>query len=110
MAIITRWRMPPESSCGYCDIRRAGSVMWTASSMARARSAALPTAAWMRMASLSCAPTVMTGLSDVIGSWKIIARSPPRNRRMARSDNVVSSRPASLTEPPRCRSEGESSA
>ena len=25
MAIITRWRMPPESSCGYCPMRRAGS-------------------------------------------------------------------------------------
>ena len=23
MAIITRWRMPPESSCGYCRMRRA---------------------------------------------------------------------------------------
>ena len=27
MAIITRWRMPPESSCGYWPMRRAGSVM-----------------------------------------------------------------------------------
>ena len=24
MAIITRWRMPPDSSCGYCSRRRAG--------------------------------------------------------------------------------------
>ena len=24
MAIITRWRMPPESSCGYCFSRRSG--------------------------------------------------------------------------------------
>ena len=38
MAIITRWRMPPENSCGYCLNRRSGSVMPTlvSSSMARA--------------------------------------------------------------------------
>ena len=31
MAIITRWRMPPESSCGYWARRRSGSEMRTAS-------------------------------------------------------------------------------
>jgi len=30
-----------------------------------------------RIASVSCAPALMTGLSEVIGSWKIIAISPP---------------------------------
>src|SRR6266849_1445340 len=37
IAIMTRWRMPPESSCGYCLRRRAGSAMPTRprSSMAR---------------------------------------------------------------------------
>ena len=30
MAIITRWRMPPESSCGYWRSRRSGSAMRTA--------------------------------------------------------------------------------
>ena len=24
IAIITRWRMPPDSSCGYCLTRRSG--------------------------------------------------------------------------------------
>ncbi len=146
MAITTRCRMPPESSCGYCRMRRAGSVMWTASSMARARASGdstVPTsereaaslmsasasanpagtlclapcpridapaeAPWVRMASVNCAPIVMTGLSDVIGSWKIIATSPPRSRRMARSGSVVSSRPASVMEPLRRRSEGDRS-
>ena len=36
MAIITRWRMPPESSCGYCVSRRAASGICTRSSSARA--------------------------------------------------------------------------
>ncbi|MCY1248375.1 hypothetical protein D9M72_617990 [compost metagenome] len=70
MAIITRWRMPPESSCGYCINRRAGSVMCTASSMRSATaSAAPPSDPWCsRIASVSCAPIDITGLSDVIGS------------------------------------------
>jgi hypothetical protein len=41
MAIITRWRMPPESSCGNCFSRLAGSVIWTASSMRSATASAL---------------------------------------------------------------------
>ena len=70
IAIITRCRMPPESSCGYCRKRRAGSLICTASSMSRARVSApsAPAAAWVRMASVSCAPIVMTGFSEVIGS------------------------------------------
>ena len=31
MAIMTRWRMPPDSSCGYCRSRRAASLTWTRS-------------------------------------------------------------------------------
>ena len=112
MAIITRWRMPPDSSCGYCPMRRAGSVMWTASSMARARASALsPSAApWVRMASVSCAPTVMTGLSEVIGSWKIIAISPPRTRAHRPLRQASSARARrGVIEPLRCFSEGDSS-
>jgi hypothetical protein len=30
-----------------------------------------------------CSPTVNTGFSEVIGSWKIIAMSAPRMPRMA---------------------------
>ncbi len=37
LAIITRWRMPPDSSCGYCRSRRAASGMRTRSSHSRAR-------------------------------------------------------------------------
>ena len=44
-------------------------------------------------------PTVITGLSDVIGSWKIIEMSLPRTRRIARSSSATRSRPPSFTEP-----------
>ena len=37
MAIITRWRMPPESSWGYCFMRFWTLLMPTISSMAMAR-------------------------------------------------------------------------
>ena len=45
IAIIARWRMPPENSCGYSSTRRAGSGMPTSpsSSIARARACALET-------------------------------------------------------------------
>ena len=36
IAIITRWRMPPENWCGYSFTRRAGTGMPTASSISRA--------------------------------------------------------------------------
>ena len=41
IAIITRCLMPPDSSCGYWPMRRPGSVICTASSIARARASAL---------------------------------------------------------------------
>ena len=47
-----------------------------------------------------CRPIVRTGLSDVIGSWKIIEMSLPRTERIARSSSVTRSVPASFTEPP----------
>ena len=36
IAIITRWHIPPESSNGYCGIRRSGAAMPTSSSIASA--------------------------------------------------------------------------
>ena len=40
MAIMTRWRRPPESWCGYCLSRLAAAVMPTCSSSSMARSRA----------------------------------------------------------------------
>src|SRR5215831_18932444 len=69
--------------------------------------------AWARL-TLSCSrtasaiwlPIVSTGLSEVIGSWKIIAMSLPRTARILSSPSASKSVPASLTEPPTMRPGG----
>src|SRR5204862_245895 len=52
-----------------------------------------------RNVSLIWAPIVMTGLSEVIGSWKIIEISLPRTSRIAASSSARMSLPSSLIEP-----------
>ena len=49
---------------------------------------------------------VITGLSDVIGSWKIIEISLPRTRRISSSLIFRRSRPASFTVPETMRPGG----
>ena len=80
MAIMTRWRMPPESWCGYSSTRLAGEGMPTSSSISIAirRARALSTLWCSRMASMIWSPMVKTGFSEVIGSWKIMEISLPR--------------------------------
>ena len=89
MAIITRWRMPPENSCGYMSNRRAASGMPTSSSMAmpRRRASASPMPLCSRSTSVIWREIFRNGLSEVIGSWKIIARS-------VAADLVQAARPA----------------
>ena len=103
MAIITRWRMPPESSCGYASIWRSGSGISTRRSNAMASlRAALPCSArCQRSTSPICVPTRMTGLSEVIGSWKIIAMSLPRSERISSPDSCSRSLSSSSTRPRR---------
>ena len=50
MAIMARWRMPPENSCGYILARLRASGMPTRSSISMARSKAsfLSSPSWMR--------------------------------------------------------------
>ena len=80
MAIMMRWRMPPESWCGYSFTRRSALGMCTSFSISTVLSMAarLPSPSWSLKASAICSPQVNTGLSDVIGSWKIIEISLPR--------------------------------
>src|SRR5439155_882206 len=108
IAIITRCRMPPESRWGWSRARRAGSGMPTSASSSTARSQASrrETGRWSRTASAIWLPTVSTGLSDVIGSWKIMARPAPRTARMSRSGSVRRSRPSKETLPPTMRPGG----
>jgi hypothetical protein len=80
IAIIARCRIPPESWCGYSFARCSGSGMPTRPSIWIVRaSACARVMSWCRIsASLIWRPIVITGFSDVIGSWKIIAIRLPR--------------------------------
>ena len=104
MAIITRWRIPPESWCGYSSTRWAGAGMPTRSrsSTARARASFLLRPWWRRSTSPICRPMVRTGFREVIGSWKIIAMSLPRIFPYALSSPPASSRVPSLIDPVMC--------
>ena len=112
MAIITRWRMPPDSWWGYCASRLSGSVMPTSvsSSMARARAAASVIFRWMSSGSMICRPMRSTGLSEVIGSWKIMAMSRPRSWRISSSERFSSSWPSKRMLPSDARGAGRQQA
>ena len=90
IAIITRWRMPPDSWWGYSLARRLASGMPTNESISTARAiAALRSRCRCRATtSAICSPTVKTGLSEVIGSWKIIAIALPRTSRRSFSGEL----------------------
>ncbi len=112
MAIITRWRIPPESWCGYSSKRRSGEGMRTRrrAAMAAARIALSEAVrSWARMASTIWAPALCTGLSEVMGSWKIIATCDPRTSRMADKASGRRSRPSSSTRPAATRPGGGTS-
>ena len=76
MAIITRWRMPPESSWGYMRYTPSLLAMPTSSRSSMVRrftsSLLLPSPSWRAMTSLSWSPMRKTGLRLVMGSWKIM--------------------------------------
>ncbi len=54
---------------------------------------------WMISGSMICRPILSTGLSEVMGSWKIMAISRPRMRRISSSESSSSSRPRKRTDP-----------
>ncbi|PLY57062.1 hypothetical protein HBH1_04692 [Herbaspirillum sp. BH-1] len=103
MAIITRWRMPPERLCGYSSTSCAARARPTRSSMASTRASiswrARPV--WMRSISASCSPMRCKGFREVIGSWKIMAISLPRMPRRASSSACSRSRPSKRIAPDR---------
>ena len=95
--------MPPDISCGYCSTRlvRVGDadqleqldrpLRWPACGACRGGGGST-SAIW--------APTVNSGLSDVIGSWKTIAISLPRTRASVASASRTSDWPFQRTSPP----------
>ena len=62
-----------------------------------------------RSASTSWSPTVMTGSSELVGSWKTIETRPPRTPRISASESARRSVPSSTTRPPTERATGGSS-
>ena len=100
IAIMTRWRMPPDSSCGYARsaARAAGDRDLL---QQRDRAPARPARRggwWAASPRRSARPTVMTGLSDVSGSWKIMAMRLPRIAQRARRGRAAPRR-RTRTEP-----------
>ena len=108
MAIITRWRMPPENWCGNAESRFSGLGMPTmpSSSIARLRASELVTFSCAWIVSTICSSTVSTGFRLDIGSWKIIAISRPRMSRISDSESGMRSSWSSDTEPPSIRPAG----
>ena len=75
MAIIARWRMPPENSCGYWRARRSAAGTRTARSRSTARANAGRGQAVVLRGDLGeLAPIRRVGLNEVIGSWKTMAK------------------------------------
>jgi hypothetical protein len=56
---------------------------------------------WASITSSICRPMVMTGLREVMGSWKIIAIRAPRSLRSAGSGSVSRSCPSKRMRPDR---------
>ncbi len=102
MAIMARWRMPPENSCGYSRTRRLALGIFTrsSSSTARLRASARLTPRRTRSCSSIWKPTVNTGFSADSASWKIMATLSPRTARRRSGDAVSSSSPRKRTDPP----------
>ena len=100
-AITTRWRMPPENSCGWSSMRRSGDSIPVSASSATARSRAsrAPTSACAAIVSTSCSPTVISGFRLVCGSWKIIEMRLPRSAWRASRSSPSMRRPSSRTSP-----------
>jgi hypothetical protein len=53
----------------------------------------------MSSGSMICSPIGRTGLSEVIGSWKIIEISRPRRSRIRSSSSINKSRPSKRMRP-----------
>ncbi len=108
MAIIARWRCPPDSSCGYARARRSAWSIPTRSSRSTAASSASlrPRPRWTCRGSATWRPIRITGFRAAIGSWKIIDIELPRCsiRRLSEAGNSRS--PARRISPVARRSSG----
>ena len=102
IAIMTRWAMPPDISCGKDLSRRSGSGMPTMRSSSLARSQAGPgfILRWSSSTSAIWRPTCQTGFSADVGCWKIIEMRSPRMCRSWSCDIFSRSVPSNRIWPP----------
>jgi hypothetical protein len=112
IAIIARWRIPPDNWWGYARAAHPGLGTPTKSSSSTARRCADSRRGrgcwWMRSASASWSPTRCTGVKACSGSWKTIAIRRPRIRANSLTGRPSSSSPRRRTEPPTRASAGAS--
>ena len=79
---MMRCRIPPENSCGYWRNRVGGMPICPSVSSDRARtSRSVSFVSCCSSVSRKWSSTRISGLSLVIGSWKIRPRSGPRSLR-----------------------------
>ncbi len=81
IAITTRWRMPPESSCGYERTRPRSIPTISSRSPARASASARRMRSWAWNMSTNWSPTRITGFSTFIALWKTSETCRQRTRR-----------------------------
>ena len=101
IAIMARWRMPPEYSWGYCLARSSGRGMPTrrSISIASLRASFFETCWWARTASTIWSPTRKNGCSELMGSWNTIPIFWPRMPRSSSGDSFSRSWPSKMTSP-----------
>ncbi len=102
IAIIARWRIPPENSCGNASARARGFGMPTEVEQLNgslARRVPRHPRRWIRRASAIWSPTVKIGVSAESGSWKTIAMRRPRMDARSVSRRPISSVPRNRMEP-----------
>ena len=79
IAIIARWRMPPENSCGYCRTRSSAAGMPTAFSSSTARSFA------SSLRDVAVRPDLLGDLvADLVDGVQRASSGPGRSSRAAR--------------------------
>ena len=111
IAIVTRWRIPPDSSCGKACARRE---RLADADEVEQRDAAGPTpdgagAVDEATTSATWLPTVCTGSSALRASWNTIAIRPRRCRRAGAGRPTPASWPSSETVPESTRAAAGSS-
>jgi hypothetical protein len=99
IAISARWRIPPESSCGYRRAFSAASPTVPSSLAISSETRSRSNRRCKRNTSAICVPTRSTGFNAVSGSWNTIAIRLPRISRRAASGNANRFSPRSSTDP-----------